>query len=61
MGKEVPTCAQRSAKAIFLAHPMCVAQQRPGAPQGKHYRAEQIPQQLRRIDRFVEQLKQGTL
>ena len=48
MGKEVPTCAQRSAKAIFLAHPMCVAQQRPGAPQGKHYRAEQIPQQLRR-------------
>ena len=25
-----------------------MAQQRPGAPQGKHYRAKQIPQQLRR-------------
>ena len=48
MGKEVPACTQRSAKAILFAHPMCVAQQRPGAPQGKHYRAEQIPQQLRR-------------
>ena len=48
MGKEVPACAQRSAKAFLFAHPMCVAQQRPGAPQGKHYRAEQIPQQLRR-------------
>ena len=48
MGKKVAACAQRSAKAVFLAYPVCVAQQRPGAPQGKHYRAEQIPQQLRR-------------
>ncbi len=47
-GQEVAACAQRSAKAVFLAYPVCVAQQRPGAPQGKHYRAEQIPQQLRR-------------
>ena len=48
MGKKVAACAQRSTKAVFLAYPVCVAQQRPGAPQGKHYRAEQIPQQLRR-------------
>ena len=48
MGKKVAACAQRSAKAVFLAYPVCVAQQRPSAPQGKHYRAEQIPQQLRR-------------
>ena len=45
---EVPACAQRSAKAFLLAHPVCVAQQRPGAPQGKHHRAKQIPQQPRR-------------
>ena len=28
MGKEVAACAQRSAKAVFLAYPVCVAQQR---------------------------------
>ena len=48
MGKKVSACAQRSAKAFFFAHPMCVAQQRPSTPQGKHHRAKQIPQQLRR-------------
>ena len=48
MGKEVPACAQRSAEAFLLAYLMCVAQQRPGAPQGKHHWAKQIPQQLRR-------------
>ena len=32
MGKKVAACAQRSAKAVFLAYPVCVAQQRPGAP-----------------------------
>ena len=44
----MPACAQRSTKAFLLAHPVCVAQQRPGAPQGKHHRAKQIPQQPRR-------------
>ena len=40
MGKEVPACAQRSAKALLLAHPVRMAQQRHSAPQGKHHRAK---------------------